>query len=307
MTPEEWWKNFALGIEIDTAGAFVYNGIRALHELRSLNHPVDSFEVLYNLSVGVERLLKAVVVLIEHHDHIDIEKFEESLISHSTIDLANRVDSQRNLQISDVHREFLSLLSKFYKSHRYGRYSLGSVPEINEEKRLFLEFVSKHLNVSIPIEDEFSPIPNTDQIRRFVGKVVKKICDEIFRVVSQRAHELNIYTNEIRGDSKALKVFYGERLDFLDEGLKKKEILLFLMNPNSRGPHIDLLRSFGSLELDPGLAANYIQALLNDASLPFVEEEIDELYTEVTNVRERLEFLGIMDNEYLSYDGEDEA
>ena len=90
-------------------------------------------------------------------------------------------------------------------------------------------------------------------------------------------------------------MLYGERLDFLDEDLKKKEILLFLMNPNSRGPHIDLLRSFGSLELDPGLAANYIQALLNDASLPFVEEEIDELYTEVTNVRERLEFLGIME------------
>jgi len=38
MTPEEWWKNFALGTEIDAAGAFVYNGIRALHELHSLNH-----------------------------------------------------------------------------------------------------------------------------------------------------------------------------------------------------------------------------------------------------------------------------
>ena len=58
MTPEEWWKNFALGMEIDAAGTFIYNGIRSLHELPTLNHPVDSLEVLYNLSVGIERLLK---------------------------------------------------------------------------------------------------------------------------------------------------------------------------------------------------------------------------------------------------------
>lgn len=306
MTPEEWWKNFALGIEIDVSGTFVYNGIRALHELVSLNHPVDSFEVLYNLSVGIERLLKVAIILIEHHDQIDIEQLEESLISHNTIDLANRVDSQKKLQVSNVHREFLSLLSKFYKTHRYGRYSLSVVPNIYEEKRQFLEFVAKHLQISIPVDNEFYQIPNTDQIRRFVGKVVKKICSEIFRVVSQRAHELNIYTTEIRGDAKALKVFYGERLDFIDETLKKKELLLFLMSPNSNGPHIDMLRSFDALELDPSMAPNYIQALLNDACLPFVEGEIDELYTEVTDVRARLDFLGIMDNEYISYDGEDE-
>lgn len=217
------------------------------------------------------------------------------------------MNSQRNLQLSNIHREFLSILSKFYKTHRYGRYSLSAVPEIYEEQRLFLDFVAKHLKISLPIDDEFAPIPNTDQIRRFVGKVVKKICDELFQVVRQRTEELNIYTTEIRGDSKALKVFYGERLDFIDEKLKKKELLLFLMNPKSHGPHIDLLKSFDALELDPELTPKYIQALLNDASLPYVADEVDEVYTEVTNIRERLDFLAIVDDEYLSYDSEDEA
>ena len=108
MKPEEWWKNFALGVELDAAGTFVYNGIKALHELPSLNHPVDSFEILYSLSVGIERLLKVALVLIEHHEQIEIDQLEESLISHSTIELANRVDAQRSLELSDVHREFLS-------------------------------------------------------------------------------------------------------------------------------------------------------------------------------------------------------
>lgn len=307
MTPEEWWKNFALGMEIDAAGTFIYNGIRSLHELPTLNHPVDSFEVLYNLSVGLERLLKVAIILIEHTDQIDIEQFEESLISHSTIDLANRIDAQRSLALADVHREFLSLLSKFYKSHRYGRYSLSAVPNISQEKLEFLQFLAKHLKVQFDLESEFTSIQNTNQIRKFVGKVVKKICDEVFAVVGRRALELNIYTNEIRGDSKALKVFYGKRLDFLDENIKKKELLHYLMSEKASGDHVELLRSVEALDLDPAMVPNYMQALLNEVYLPYIEGEIDELYTEVVNVRERLGFMSIIDNEYLSYGGEDEV
>jgi hypothetical protein len=307
MTPEEWWKNFALGMEIDVAGTFIHNGIKAFHELSSLRHPVDSFEVLYNLSVGIERLLKVAIILIEHRDHMDMDQFEKSLITHNTIELAKRVNATCNLQLSDIHREFLSVLSTFYKTHRYGRYSLSAVPDIYEEQRLFLDFVAKHLKISLPIDEAFAPIPNTDQIRRFVGKVVKKICDELFQIVCRRGKELRIYTAEIRGDSKALKIFCGERLDFIDEKLKKKELLLFLMNPKSQGSHIDLLRSFDALNLDPDLAPNYIQALLNDTSLQYVEDEVDELYIEVKNIRERLNFLEIVDSKHISYDSEDEA
>jgi hypothetical protein len=72
-------------------------------------------------------------------------------------------------------------------------------------------------------------------------------------------------------------------------------------------PHIKLLRSYDALDLDEGMIPNYIKALLNDRELWFVGEEIDELYTEVENVGERLEFIGIMDNEYLSYDPDEEA
>jgi hypothetical protein len=184
---------------------------------------------------------------------------------------------------------------------------LSNIPNIDEEQCLFLDFISKHLKISFLVENDFCQISNTDQIRRFVGKIVKKICDKLFQIVYQRARELNIYTAEIREDSKALKVFYGERLDFIDEKLKKKELLLFLMHPASHSPHIDLLRSFDALKLDPGLSPVYIQALLNDASLRYVEDEVDDAYTEVTNVRERLDFLEIVDNEHLSYEGEDET
>jgi hypothetical protein len=306
MKPEEWWKNFALGLEVDISGTFIYNGIKRLDELDGLSSPADIFEVLYNLSVGIERLLKVAIVLIEHDNQVDMEKFEKSLISHNVMELANRVDAAQSLRLSGIHRELLSLLSKFYKTHRYGRFSLGSVPNIKAEKELFLEYLRKHLGIEMPHSESFVPVQNSDQIRKFVGKVVHKIVHSAFKVIGQRATALNIYTDELRGDSKAIRVFYGERLDFIDERIKKKELLLFLMHPTSRGNHIDLLRSFEPLELDPEMAPSYIKALLNDSNLPYVEGEIDELYTEVNDVGGRISFMEIMDNEYLSYGESDE-
>lgn len=307
MRPDEWWKNFALGIELDIAGTFIYNGIRTLEDLQSFQHPVDTFEILYNLSVGIERLLKIAIILFEHNENIDIGELEKSLISHNTIELSNRVDKHQPMNLSDLNKEFLSLLSKFYKSHRYGRYSLSSVPKIEEEKRCFLEFLEKHLSLSLSIDDEFAFIGNTDQIRKFIGKVVKNISSKLFSIIRNEAYRLNIYTTELRGDSKALKVFYGERLDFIDERIKRKEILLYLLSLKPGSSHIDVLKSFGALELDEGMTPYYIQVLFNDNALYLVGDEIDVLYEEVKNVRERLDFIKIMDNQYLSYDPEEDA
>lgn len=305
MRPDEWWKNFALGTELDLAGTFVYNGIKSLHDLDYLDQSVDIFEVLYGLSVGIERLLKVAIVLIEHHDRIDVVQFEASLMTHSTADLANRIDAQKNLDLSPVHREWLALLSKFYKSYRYGRYSASAVPNVFEEKRIFLEFLARHLRIVVDQDDEWASLRNTDQIRRFVGRLVKTITGKLFQVVQQRASELNIYTTELRSDSKAVKVFYGERLDFIDETFKKKELLLFLLSSKSDGAHKRLISSVDALELDPAMVPNYIKALLNDLHLPDVGGYVDELYTDVQDVPGRLAFLGIVDDEHVSYEGED--
>lgn len=299
MKPEIWWKNFALGIEIDVSGTFIYNGAKALDSLEILNHSVDIFEIMYHFSVGIERLLKVAIILLEHNDETDIEELEKSLITHNTIELANRLNDHKDLKISDMHREFLSILSLFYKSHRYGRFTFSSVPDINEEKRLFLEFISKHLKLKIAIENEYVRIPNSDQIKRFIGKIVKKISHNVFHIIGKRAHELNIYTDEIRGDSKALKVFWGERLDFIDEKIKRKELLLFLMNPEVKSKHLDSCRTLEVLPLDPETTPTYIKALFEDEALSLVEGEIDELYTDVSGVKERLEFLSIIDNDNI--------
>lgn len=305
MRPDEWWKNFALGAELDVAGTFIYNGIKSLHDLDMLDQAVDIFEVLYNLSVGTERLLKVAIILIEHNTQVDVAELEGSLITHSTIDLAIRVQRHVDLDLTDLHREWLSLLSKFYKSYRYGRYTSRAVPDVFEEKRVFQEFLAKHLNLTLG-DDVWFSLRNSDQIRKFVGKIVKRIADSLFRVVRTRASALNIYTTEIRADSKAIKTFYGERLDFIDETIKKKELLLFLLSPKANGAHLQLLKSVDALDLDTAMVPAYIKALLNDVHLSYVGGLVDELYVDITNKSERFALLAVMEDEYVATESEDE-
>ena len=306
MNPEDWWKNFALGIEVDISGAFVYNAIKRLDELDNLSNASDLFEVLYSLSVGIERLLKVAIILLEYGKQQDIEAFEQSLISHDLMGLANRVDGAKSLGLSGVHSELLALLSKFYKTHRYGRFTVGSVPNIKAEQNLLLQYLKKHLQIELPHEDSFRPLYNSDRIRRFVGKIVQKVVASAFEVIGNQATALNIYTDELRGDSKAIRIFYGERLDFIDERIKKKELLLFLMHPEIQGSHIDFVRSFEPLQLDPAMAPEYIRALLNDSHLHEVEGEIDELYTEVDDVGGRIAFVEILDNWHVCVEDDEE-
>lgn len=303
MTPEDWWKNFGMGREIDAAGSFIYNSILHLNKIPHLSHSVDSFEILYGLSVGIERLQKVAIILLEHKDGDNVEELEESLITHNTIDLSNRIDGLVKQNLADVHRELLSILSKFYKTHRYGRYSLSSVPKIDAEKNQLVGFLSKHIDIEIPPHEGLFAIPNTDQIRKFIGKIVKRIVSELYRIIREQATVLNLYTYELRYDSKAQKVFLGERLDFLDEDRARRELILYLLNADDENIHIDFLKSFDFLELDPGLTPAYIRLLINDIpeNHNYVIGEIEEEFREaIPDKGQRFGELKLVDDENIA-------
>jgi len=83
MEATQAWKNFNISKELSVSGAFIYSGLRRFYEMQILDNTDEIFEVLYNLSVGLERLLKIVVVLLEHNDSTDQEALEKSLITHN--------------------------------------------------------------------------------------------------------------------------------------------------------------------------------------------------------------------------------
>ncbi|MBV0892850.1 hypothetical protein KTN05_13465 [Paracoccus sp. Z118] len=151
MTPDEYWKNFNLGTELDIAGRFIYNGLQCFHEMQTFTSEEDSFEFLYSISVGIERLLKIAVILAEHTPGDDQQAFEETLITHSHSELVRRLKVTHNLKLAPVHNEFLSILARFYRSHRYGRYNLASVTAPAQEREELNAYLQKHLG-SRPID-----------------------------------------------------------------------------------------------------------------------------------------------------------
>lgn len=149
MPPDEYGKNFNLGTELDIAGRFLFNGLQAFHEMEHFAAEEDAFEFLYSVAVGVERLLKIAVILIEHDSAIDQDAFEKSLITHTHQELVLRLRAKHDLKFPAQENEFIALLGRFYTSQRYGRYSLDSVFAPTQERDELVRFLEKHIDIKI--------------------------------------------------------------------------------------------------------------------------------------------------------------
>lgn len=265
MKPDEYWKNFNLGTELDIAGRFLYNDLQTFHQMEHFATKEDAFEFLYAVSVGMERLLKIALILTEHDQRHDQEKFERELITHSHQELIRRLKRHHKLTLSPVHNEFVSVLSKFYKLHRYGRYSLASVAAPAQERDDLNAFLEKHLNIKIDTKSLFGVTRNERRHRQFVGRVVANIVVPIFEVIRKEAGRLNLYTYEIEYGSKASKIFQSQSFDFENEDILQSELLAYFMSDKATGANSKFLREYiDALSFDPALEADYISALRSD-------------------------------------------
>ena len=307
MKKDEYWKNFKLGKELDVSGRFIYNGLQNFHEMQHFAYDEEIFEFLYHISVGIERLLKIAVVLIEHNEMVNQDAFEKSLITHNHVDLLQRVEKSHKLNLSSPHKAFLALLSKFYKTARYGRYSLTAMTIDSWESVELLKFLNKGLSISIDTKSQFGITPNDVRIKRYVGKIVGKLCEEVYKVVLSEARRLNIYTYEIRPPSKAYKIFGFKKYDFEMEVTLRKELLVYFVSTKDEGNHSKFIRSMESLNFDPALEAEYIDCFHSNVKAIGIMGELEELYAdEVEDIRGRMEMLKLIGSADFFFDEYDE-
>ena len=304
MKSDQAWKNFNLGQELHISGTFIYTGLRRFHEMRTLDHTDELFEFLYNLSVGLERLLKIAVVFLEHNDNTDQEKLEKSLITHNHLDLLKRVRKHARVKLSTPHNEFLALLGRFYTTLRYDRFTLSSVYNLDREREELLRVLSKRLQVEIENPSRLFATRNETRYRKYVRKVVTTISSELFDVIRTKASELNLYTYELRDGSKAQTVFLGQA-DLPTEEVLWKELLIFLMNTKSSSGIIEFLRSIEPLDFDPELANDYLACFQSDAEKAFVVGELETLYGELENPGKRLKDMELIANRNVCFDSPD--
>lgn len=304
MRRTEAWKNFNLGQELSISGAFIYNGLRRFYEMQVLDNTDEIFEVLYNLAVGLERLLKIVVVLVEHDDAIDQDALEKSLITHNHLDLLQRVKQRTKINLGAAHNEFLGILGTFYKALRYDRYSIASVYDQDKERDALYRFLSKNLQVSIERRSPLFAIPNDSRYKDYIRNIVTKISSVLYEVVRTRASDLNLYTYELRHGSRAETVFLGQA-DIPSQEVLWKELLIFFMNTKSRSALLEFLRTIEPLAFDPELAGDYLNCFQSDDAKAFVIDELESLYEELPDPGKRLEVMNLIGNPNISFDTPD--
>ncbi|MFB8372859.1 hypothetical protein [Paenibacillus taichungensis] len=293
MDANTFWKNFSLGKELDIAGSFVFNGLKAFDVMDNFSQEDEIFEFFYNISVGIERLAKIVVILIEHNDEIDQDKFEKSLITHNHLDLMRRISTRYNCGFSNLHNEFLALLSNFYKTMRYDRYILNNIQFHDKERSSLIKFLEKHLAVEIEYMDIFVT-SNEWRFKRFIGKIVGKICEVFYGLVKIEAELQNIYTYELRTESKASAIFLSKKYNFYDDQIVWKEIVIFLMNTHDSSGILDFIREIDPLNFDPELVNQYIDVFNSDLKKHNYIYEVDEYYQELENKKERMNKLELL-------------
>ena len=88
MVNKKWYyKNFNMVSELDISGEFIYNGISIVNNMNSIDSemPTELFLALYNISVGIERLQKIILVLWEFDEKEPIEEFSERIKIHNHV------------------------------------------------------------------------------------------------------------------------------------------------------------------------------------------------------------------------------
>lgn len=302
------WKNFSLGKELKIAGAFIYNGLKIFDSMGSFSNEDELFEFFYNISVGIERLEKIVVILIEHNKELDQDEFEKSLITHSHQDLMRRISKKHNCNLDNMHNEFLGLLGRFYKTMRYDRFTLSSVEDDAKERELLVNFLEKHLNIDISYNDMFNT-PNQDKFKKFIGKVVGRISEALFSLVELEASKQNIYTYELPYESKASIIFIGKKYVFFEQDIVWKELLVYLMNTEESSGILDIIKDIEPLDFERKLVNEYLQVFKSDLKKDDLIDYIEHLYEDIKNKKERFEILNLLGNPnvYFENDSEDDT
>ena len=307
MNQIEYFKNFPMAKEIEIAGHFIYTSMKSFCQLDSFWNECDIFYILYTASVGIERLQKVLLVLAENNTDDDIAKLEKDLITHSHQDLQNRIKNRLGLSLNSNQNKFIAMLTSFYKSCRYDRFTMGSAYE--KEKELLIKFLSSGLNREIVANSFFGNTPNDQQFKKFYCKNLGSIARAYHSLISSKAREQNIFTYELNYNSSAGKLFYPHYEDdayyklFEEEVLARKEYLLFLIQNADKTECGKFIKSIPALDLDEGLYNSYISTLVSgNLTLSEIDEITSEYDYEVTNKKERLNTMDAIGNPLIIFE-----
>lgn len=275
------------------SGGFIYNGLNQLSHINDLAYQDEVFEIQYNLSVGFERLIKIALVLAEYGSYDTQEKFEKSLITHNHQMLIRRLRKKCNFKLSSHENSLLQCLSRFYQTHRYGRYSLATSQNFEKEAADFWAFLEKGLSIKITREIFDYGKFEMARIKKFIGKTCMGISNKIYSNIESLSTEQSLFTYEIRYRSKASKIFLYKEGDFHEEEIIWKELLLYLIKSENCQSIDFFLSDLQPLDFEEYDILDALDHLGSSLSLYSIRDTVKTHYEDgsVTDVKSRIEQL----------------
>ncbi|MCB4972100.1 hypothetical protein LGW90_07950 [Streptococcus mutans] len=317
MASKEWYyKNFNMVSELDISGEFIYTGLSIVNNMSNITPemPTKLFLALYNISVGIERLQKIILVLWEFNEDNSIEDFSESIKIHNHVELHNKIEKaiaiDKKTNFSKQERQFIELLKEFYSNARYDRFSeVGN----NWEYELISKFFSNNqISYETSVSDSRVILINSS-IRELIGRVLSKIVKKYYLLVEEGSSKSGTYSYELRNDSKAQKIFLhmengcrGLSSIKIDERIALSEIIIYLRNTSDKSSYLKFIEGISPLNFDKIEISGYLSVILLENRVPqHLIDEISYIYTEEDiDVGERIKDLDLLtkDNMQVLFD-----
>ena len=301
------YKNFNMVNELDIAGEFIYDGMQTLNQMNVVSDGAAIFSFLYHTSVGVERLQKILVVLLEDITLDNYKEFEEGIVTHSHCHLHERISKKHKIKLNSRENEFLSLLTTFYNHSRYNRFNLDK--PYCQEKEITEKYIVKYLDeADIDRSVCSDDIIVNPKVKELFGRVIGSISNKYYQALRDIAREKCTYTYELRSDSKAEKIFFSDcpknslqRMK-ITETIALKEFLVFLKNGKESTPFTRFLKTIQPLEMDTALINEYIMEIGKGTIPQALVDEVEYLYEENGYGKDRIEQISLIGNPRVMFE-----
>lgn len=247
-----------LNMEMHNVGEFLFTGCEALYNTGEAILDYEIFNIFYNISVGIERIQKIILLLDDSKIENNQKKF---LTQHNLEELKSIIAKLHNINFSKKENKIFNLLTDFYKNGRYN----------------YIDENFKDFNWSIQKLDSYLQSEKLPPLDRFLTQFYfsmdskKSIMDSLSIIIStyikllkKIANEKNLYTLETQSNFKLSIFYYGSQNKngifhyFEMTDIAKNELYYFFLKDTLKIVDVDTLKLFPPLEFDPSCIPDFL-------------------------------------------------
>lgn len=278
------YESIKLNKEIHFIGEILHDACNKIFIIESSINEYELTNILYNLSIGIERLQKVIILMSQE------EKNPSKIKIHKLNQLGGIISNKYNVALNNKDNSFIKFLTRFYERNRYPNFDYG-IRQL--ERNLVVGQLNDLLeksNVSL-LTDSFGLTFNISECTlKYLKNRVSSILKFYVNLLKKITRNKNIYTTEVETDSKVSFLIYSHSNVFRyfeREKIAVSELYYYFLAKEDD--------DFKKLDFDKAEIGNYLYAIKDNKMLydliDFVEEEYLEFEENKEYLHERKELM----------------